>query len=385
MSARHVVLTAALAASLAVSCSADDGGDDARTSAPTTASPSSPAHPSTPLRTGTQSPTASPVPGPVAPSSVEEIVTGLDAPWAIAFLDDGAALVTQRDTDTVVRVDDTGDVTDVGTVPGVEGGGEGGLLGLTLDPADPSMLYVYATLGAQNAVMRTTFSDGALGEFETVLDGIPAGSLHNGGRLRFGPDGMLYVSTGETGNPDDAQDVENLGGKILRITPDGEIPPDNPIDGSPVYSYGHRNVQGLAFDDDGRLWASEFGDRDADELNLIEPGGNYGWPEAEGITGDDRFIDPEVEWRPTAVASPSGLAYVRDTFFVTALRGERLWQVPLVDGEAGEPTAYLEDFGRLRDAAVAPDGTLWVLTNNTDGRGEPRDDDDRILRVQLAP
>ncbi|WP_298323957.1 PQQ-dependent sugar dehydrogenase [Haloactinopolyspora sp.] len=383
MSARHAVLAAVLAVSLAASCSSDDGGDGTQIDG--TAEPSSSAEPSTPLRTGTQTPTTSPVAGPVTPAGVDEIVTGLDAPWAIAFIDDSTALVSQRDADTIVQVDDSGSITEVGTVPDVEGGGEGGLLGIAFDPGDASMLYVYATLGSENAVMRTTFTGGELGEFETVLDGIPAGTIHNGGRLRFGPDGMLYVSTGETGEPDDAQDVESLGGKILRITPDGQVPADNPFDGSPVYSYGHRNVQGLAFDDDGRLWASEFGDRDADELNLIEPGENYGWPEVEGVAGDDRFIDPEVEWRPTAIASPSGLAYVRDTFFVTALRGERLWQVPLVDGETGEPTSYLEDFGRLRDAAVAPDGTLWVLTNNTDGRGDPRDGDDRILRVTLAP
>lgn len=299
---------------------------------------------------------------------------------------DGQALVTQRDEGTIVLVDDTGAVTPVGTVPGVDGTGEGGLLGLAFDPASPADLYVYATMGSQNVVQRTTYSGGALGAFSLVIDGIPAGTRHDGGRLAFGPDGMLYISTGESGNPDDAQDLGSLGGKILRITPGGDAPADNPFDGSPVWTYGHRNVEGLAFDDDGRLWASEFGDRSADEVNLISPGQNYGWPFVEGIGGAPDYTDPVVEWRPTSESSPSGLAYVRDTLFVAALRGGRLWQVPLTpDGAAGEPAAFVEDYGRLRDTVVAPDGTLWVLTNNTDGRGDARDGDDRILRLTLTP
>jgi glucose/arabinose dehydrogenase len=319
------------------------------------------------------------------PADVQEIATGLEAPWSIAFLPDDAALVSQRGAGTVVRVDSSGEVTEVGAVPGVDGDGEGGLLGLAFDPSSPSTLYVYATMGSNNVVLRTTYADGTFGEFETVFDGIPAGIRHNGGRLLFGPDGMLYVSTGETGDGDNAQDVDNLGGKILRLTPDGDVPADNPFDGSAVYSYGHRNVEGLVFDADGNLWASEFGDRDADELNRIEPGGNYGWPEVEGIAGDERFVDPVVEWSPTSEASPSGLAYVRDTFFLAALRGERLWEVPYLAGSADEPAAFLDDYGRLRDVAVAPDGSLWVLTNNTDGRGNPRPGDDRVLRVTLSP
>lgn len=314
-------------------------------------------------------------------------MTGLAAPWSIAFVPDGSgsALVTQRDEGTIVLVDDTGAVTPVGSVPGVDGSGEGGLLGLAFDPAAPGELYVYATMGSQNVVQRTTYAGGALGPFSVVLDGIPAGTRHDGGRLAFGPDGMLYVSTGETGEPEDAQDLDNLGGKILRITPDGDVPADNPFDGSPIWTYGHRNVEGLAFDDDGRLWASEFGDRSADELNLISAGQNYGWPAVEGIGGAPDYTDPVAEWRPTSESSPSGIAYVRDTIFVAALRGERLWQVPVPDGVAGAPVAFVEDYGRLRDAVVAPDGTLWVLTNNTDGRGDARSGDDRILRLTLTP
>ncbi|RIQ12406.1 PQQ-dependent sugar dehydrogenase [Jiangella rhizosphaerae] len=386
-----IVVIAALAVAGA-SCSSSGSGSDGSPSpsgAPSASSPGGSASPSAPLSPGTSSPSSPAAqPGPVTPSSGEEIVTGLAAPWSIAFVpgSDGQALVTQRDEGTIVLVDDSGTVTPVGAVPGVDGTGEGGLLGIAFDPASPADLYVYATMGAQNVVQRSTYANGALGEFSVVLDGIPAGTRHDGGRLAFGPDGMLYISTGESGNPDDAQDLGSLGGKILRIAPSGEVPPDNPFDGSPIWSYGHRNVEGLAFDDEGRLWASEFGDREADEVNLIVAGGNYGWPFVEGIGGAPDYVDPVVEWRPTSESSPSGLAYVRDTLFVAALRGERLWQVPLSSGgEAGEPAAFVTEFGRLRDAVVAPDGTLWVLTNNTDGRGSPRDGDDRILRLTLTP
>lgn len=385
-----VVAALALAgASCSESGSDGDGSASPSGSAPVTESPSEPAGESpSSLAPGTQTPsTPAAQPGPVTPSAVEEIVTGLPAPWSIAFVPggDGAALVTLRDEGTIVLVDASGAVTPVGSVPGVDGTGEGGLLGLAFDPAAPSDLYVYATMGSQNVVQRTTYADGALGSFSLVLDGIPAGTRHDGGRLAFGPDGMLYISTGESGVPEDAQELDNLGGKILRITPGGDVPDDNPFDGSPIWSYGHRNVEGLAFDDEGRLWASEFGDRSADELNLISPGQNYGWPFVEGIGGAPDYVDPVTEWRPTSESSPSGIAYVRDTIFVAALRGERLWQVPVDGSTAGEPVAFVEDYGRLRDAVLAPDGTLWVLTNNTDSRGDPRDGDDRILRLTLTP
>ncbi len=378
-----IVVVAALAVAGA-SCS-ESGSDEGSSPSPSSSASSSPSPSLTPVTPSPSTPAAQP--GPVTPSAAEEIVTGLAAPWSIAFVpgSDGQALVTQRDEATIVLVDAAGTVTPVGPVPGVDGSGEGGLLGLAFDPASPTDLYVYATMGSQNVVQRTTYSDGALGELSVVIDGIPAGTRHDGGRLAFGPDGMLYISTGESGDPDDAQDLGSLGGKILRITPGGDVPGDNPFDGSPIWSYGHRNVEGLAFDDDGRLWASEFGDRSADELNLIQAGGNYGWPFVEGIGGAPDYIDPVVEWRPTSEASPSGIAYVRDTIFVAALRGERLWQVPVSGETAGEPAAFVTDDGRLRDAVVAPDGTLWVLTNNTDGRGDARPGDDRILRLTLTP
>lgn len=379
--ARSVRICLLSALLLATGCSGDEGEP---TIAPTTRTPTTPAGAS-PTETPTLTPTVEP--GPVVPATFEDLVTGLDIPWGLAFLPDESALVSERNTGRILAVTASSDVDEVGTVPGVDADGEGGLLGLAVDPAAPTSVYAYFTAAGDNRVVRLPLLDGALGDPVVVIDGIPKAGNHNGGRLTFGPDGMLYVSTGDANEPSRAQDLDSLGGKILRLAPDGSVPADNPFDGSPVFSYGHRNVQGIAFDDDGRLWASEFGQQTWDELNLIQAGSNYGWPVVEGIGGDDRFVEPVAQWT-TDVASPSGIAYVRDTVFLAALRGQRLWQVPVPGGEAGSPTDFaVGDYGRLRHAALAPDGSLWVLTGNTDGRNPdgPREGDDRILRVTLEP
>jgi glucose/arabinose dehydrogenase len=316
------------------------------------------------------------------------VATGLHAPWGIAVLPDGSALVSQRDDDTIVRVTPQGSVSTVGTVSGVDGTGEGGLLGIALAPAypkDPS-LYAYFTAGAQNVVARMTYTGGRLSDQRQIFGGIPSGPIHNGGRIAFGPDGMLYVGTGEAGRGTPAQDPRDLGGKILRLTPDGRPAPGNPTPGSPVWTLGHRNVQGLAWDAQGRMWASEFGQNTWDELNQIVAGDNYGWPvvEGRGHTQQARFHDPVRVWH-TDVASPSGIAIADGSVFMASLRGERLWQIPLLAHGTGPPRALLvHRYGRLRAVAVAPDGSLWVLTNNTDGRGSPRTGDDRIVRLTLS-
>ena len=316
-------------------------------------------------------------------SVVADLGSDLVSPWGLARLDDGSALVSERDTGRIVQVAGDGSQTEIAQIPQAAPDGEGGLLGIAIDPSG-AWLYTYVTTTSDNRVIRVPLDDPSAAP-EDILTGIPKAGIHNGGRIAFGPDGDLYVATGDAGQPDLAQDPASLAGKILRVDPEGGVPEDNPFPASPVWSLGHRNVQGLAFDSQGRLWATEFGSKDADELNLIEPGANYGWPLVEGTGNDPAYVNPQAQWTPTSLASPSGLAIVDDVAYVASLRGEVLWQVPLVDGRAATPIALdLGDLGRLRTVEALPDGSLWLMTSNTDGRGDPRDADDRILVLKLA-
>ncbi|UKA48351.1 PQQ-dependent sugar dehydrogenase [Arthrobacter sp. FW305-123] len=339
-----------------------------------TGSPSSPGTAATPVATsgapateGGPSTTASPM----APEVAQKLDVGLQLPWSVVFLPDGTAVVSERDSARIKSIRN-GQAATVDEVPGVDPGGEGGLLGLALSPgfATDRWLYAYFTSPDDNRIARMKLTGDAggtlaLGEPEVVFSGMPKASTHNGGRIRFGPDGFLYVGTGDSQRREQPQDTNALGGKILRLTPEGRPAPGNPFGENPVYSYGHRNVQGLAWDSDGRLWASEFGPDVDDELNLITPGGNYGWPAVTGAPGRSGMIDAKVVWPSTSEASPSGLEIVDGIAYTGALRGQRLWTVPL-DGEtAGSPVAYFTgQYGRLRDVARAPDGTLWVISNN---------------------
>lgn len=314
----------------------------------------------------------------------EVIATGLQTPWDLAFLGDDSVLVTLRDSGEVLRLD--GDrVTTLdaggpdGAVPDVQHEMEDGLLGLEVGP--DGAVYLYLTTATDNRVVRYDLEGDALVNPEVILEGIPANETHSGGRIAFGPDGFLYVTTGDTRDLELPQDTDSLAGKILRVTADGEPAPGNPFDNE-VWSYGHRNVQGIGWTDDGRMYASEFGSSRYDELNLIEPGANYGWPHIEGWAGDPEFVDPLVTWS-TDEASPSGIAVTDDGVWLSALRGERLWYVPLdPSGKAGTPVAHDLGVGRLRAVVTAPDGALWVVTSNTDGRGEPGQLDDQVLRLE---
>lgn len=338
---------------------------------------------SAPAMTHPGAPRAARVPTPRVAGVVAQ---GLTTPWGLAFLPDGSALVSERDTGKIKRVTTNGQVTTVGEVPGVVPAGEGGLLGIAVSPSyrEDHLVYAYLTAADDNRVVRMTYDGGRLGTPQPVVTGIPKGRIHNGGRMEFGPDGMLYIGTGESGDKPLSQDVESLGGKILRVTPEGEPAPGNPFNRAPlVYSYGHRNVQGLAFDSGGRLWASEFGQNTWDELNLIRAGQNYGWPEVEGKANRPRYRDPAAQWG-TAEASPSGIAIKDDVVYMAALRGSRLWQIAIQGDTVGQPREFFtREYGRLRTVVVAPDGSLWVTTSNTDGRGSPRRGDDKILRVVL--
>jgi len=299
-------------------------------------------------------------------------VEGLRLPWSTVFLPDGTAVISERDSGELKSVKD-GKTTALGSIAGVVPGGEGGLLGLAVSPnydSDKS-LFAYFTARADNRIARLTLTESeaggalSLGRPETIFSGIPKASTHNGGRIRFGPDGHLYVGTGDSQRRDQPQDPNALGGKILRITAEGKPAPGNPFGDHPVYSLGHRNVQGLDWDDAGRLWSSEFGPNADDELNLIQPGGNYGWPEVTGAPRRQGFIDAKVVWPSTAESSPSGLEIVGTTAYLGALRGQRLWAVPLDGENAGNPVSHFtRKYGRIRDVSLAPDGTLWMLTNN---------------------
>ena len=326
--------------------------------------------------------------GPVAVET-SVITRGLEAPWDLVFTPDGEALITERDSGRLLSVDSSGNVEELQRLP-AGGTGEGGLLGIALSPDYENDGYIYAYYTTDNDNRLTRFR---LGEDpEPLLTGIPVQSYHNGGRIAFGPDGYLYLGTGDGGDISTSQDLNSLGGKILRITPEGRVPADNPFPGSPVYSYGHRNVQGLAWDASGRLYATEFGQTSYDEVNIIEPGQNYGWPEIEGEGGEPRYTDPISTWS-TSEASPSGAEILingaipqwEGDFFMAALRGQRLWRLDLDEnGAVVDREAFLSgQAGRLRHVAQAPDGSLWILTSNRDGRGNPTADDDRILR--LAP
>lgn len=312
------------------------------------------------------------------------VATGLAVPWGLDFLPDGTAVVTERDTRRVLTITADGTVTPIGVLEDAAPQGEAGALGVAVSPdfATDELVYFYVSTATDNRIVRATYDGGRLGPPEVVLAGIPNGFIHDGGRLEFGPDGNLYASTGEIGEEELAQDRDSLAGKILRITPDGGPAPGNPDPDSPIWTLGHRNVQGLAFDDDARLWASEFGSSAFDELNLIRKGANYGWPRVEGRGDLADYTDPQVVWN-VADASPSGLAYLDGELWLAALRGQRLWRIDISSGRARTPTDFfVGEYGRLRTVRVAPDGNLWVTTSNRDGRGEPVEGDDRILVVR---
>lgn len=311
-----------------------------------------------------------------------EVATGITSPWGLVELDGGDLMVSERDTGKVLRVDrGTGESSVLRTLPGVAPGGEAGLLGLAMTSEQDRVLAYYTTT-EESVVVSMSWDGTTLGEPEQIFGGIPTGAgYHQGGRIVIGPDDLVYVGTGDNGIPENAQDTESLSGKVLRLTLDGEPAPGNPFDNA-VYSYGHRNVEGLTFDDQGRLWAAEFGDQAWDELNLVEAGNDYGWPVVEGSGGGPDFVDPVAVWS-TDDASPSGIAFWQGSLWLAALGGERLWEVPLsADGGVEQPVSHLAgEHGRLRTVTPSADGSLLLSTSNTDGRGDVRDGDDRIIAL----
>lgn len=380
---------AVLALLLAAGCSS---GGDASSDGGGSGTPSATAGAATSAAPSPETASAPPAKGTV--KVLRTVATGLKSPWGVAPLPDGdGLLVASRDEGTITRVDTaTGKKTDLGEVSGVSPAGEGGLLGLALSPdyGSDHTIYAYFSSASDNRIVRMLYDDKKpageqLGAPSTVFKGIPKGYIHNGGRIAFGPDGMLYAGTGESGKQGLSQDTKSLGGKILRLTPDGEPAPGNPFPDSPVYSYGHRNVQGLAWDPEQRLFASEFGQDTWDELNAIKPGADYGWPNAEGTSKNAKYTNPIAQWH-TDDASPSGIAYADGSIWMAGLKGERLWRVPLDGTKASaDPQSFLNGkYGRLRTVVAAGDDRLWLVTSNTDGRGEPKAGDDRILELRVS-
>lgn len=354
------------------------------TAVPPSTATSTPPSPSTSTATRTnQPPTQSPSQPASQPTGPVTLVGGLDIAWSVAVLPDGSALVSERNTGRVHHVPKPGTggkVSVVGRLPIFRTEGEGGLLGLAVASdfdSDP-VLYAYYTTESDNRIAAVPWRDGRLGDPKVIFSGIPSGRRHDGGRIAFGPDGYLYVGTGEAGDTGLSQNLDSVGGKILRITKDGDPAPGNPFGGSPVWSYGHRNVQGLAWDSRKRLWASEFGQNTWDELNLVEAGKNYGWPEVEGRQGNPDFVDPVAQWS-TDKMSPSGIAVGPDgAVYMAALRGESVWRVPVnADGSAGKATRHLHGtYGRIRDIRFVGN-RVWVTTSNNDRA-------DRLISLPLS-
>ena len=328
-------------------------------------------------------------PGPNTPQTsqnqapLEIVAQNLTVPWEIAWLPDGDMLVTER-PGTLKRI---GANQQTYTIEGVAHVGEGGLMGMTLHPkfGDNGWLYLYLTTGNGegliNRVERYRLEENQLADRQLIIGNIPGARIHDGGRLAFGPDGLLYITTGDAASPDSAQNTNSLAGKILRLTDDGRFPPDNPF-GNAVYSYGHRNPQGIAWDNRDQLWAVEHGSTAYDELNQINRGANYGWPIVRGDQTQEGMVSPIVFSPDDGTWAPAGLAWWNASLWFSGLRGQTLYQAKIGDNNQAELGAhYAEQFGRLRAVAVGPDGWLYFSTSNTDGRGQPNAGDDKIIRI----
>lgn len=332
------------------------------------------------------------------PSSPEDphqtiLAQNLDTPWALAFLPDKSILLTER-AGRVQLIDTSGNLSLAATISSAKEIGEGGLLGITIHPQvdQNNFVYLYYTYSGNgsntfNRVVRMTLQNKNLTDEQIILDAIPGNSNHNGGRIKFGPDNMLYIGTGDAGEPSQSQDTKTLAGKILRVTDEGKPAPGNPF-GNEVYSYGHRNVQGLTWDGQGKLWATEHGrsgiQSGLDELNLIESGKNYGWPD---IQGNETRPGMETAKRNSGSTTwaPAGLTTLGDSLFFGGLRGQTLYQAII----SGTSVTELKDhfpsqLGRIREVITGPDGMLYITTSNRDGRGTPHSFDDKVIRLNPA-
>jgi glucose/arabinose dehydrogenase len=333
------------------------------------------------------------------PYEIEVIAEKLNVPWAIDVSDEGKIYFTERPG--TIRVIENGKLNPhplITLTTPFASQGEGGLMGIALDPNFLQNHYIYIMHSylegnkIYNRVVRLIEDNNSAVIDKIIIDKISGGRIHNGGRIKIGPDKKLYITAGDAGNPSSAQDPKNLGGKILRIELDGSIPNDNPIPNSPVYSLGHRNPQGLAWNSSNVLYSSEHGQSAHDEINIIYPGANYGWPL---VQGDEESKETKLQ-KPLIHSgedtwAPSGITFVtqgpwKSKLLVTNLAGQQLLAITL-NGKGSEVKnleSWLRyDYGRLREAIQTNDGSIYIATSNKDGRGDPDETDDRILRLTL--
>lgn len=328
-----------------------------------------------------------PASAPAASPEIQVIAENLVTPWEALWLPDDSLLISQR-SGSLLTIHPDGARFTISVPAQISQVSESGLLGLTIHPKfnQNQLVYLYFTTGQgntlHNKVVRYRLTNHTLINEAVIVDNIPAGNFHDGGRLKFGSDGFLYVSTGDSGQDNLAQDPNSLAGKILRVGDGGGIPTDNPFPNSLVYSLGHRNVQGLTWDSSGNLWATEHGNSRHDELNLIKPGKNYGWPIIQGDEAKAGLTTPVINSGTSETWAPSGAAFLNDSIFFAGLRGETLYEAKLSGDKVTELTRHFsKEFGRLRDVVIGPDNALYILTNNTDGRGTPKQGDDKLIRI----
>ncbi len=318
---------------------------------------------------------------------ISTVAKNLEVPWALVFLPDGSMLVTER-PGRLRLIDADGNLlqTPVATISKVKQIGEGGLLGITASPqfSTNHFIYLYYTYSGDgqntlNRVSRFTYQNQQLTDEKIIVDNIPGAVFHNGGRIKFGPDNFLYITAGDSLNPSLAQDTNSLAGKILRVTEDGKSAPGNPF-GNLVYSFGHRNPQGLTWDSDGKLWETEHGQTATDEINLIEPGKNYGWPTIRGDEKKEGLVSPVLHSGQDTWA-PSGLVHLNGSLYFGGLRGQALFEAKIENSKLTLKTHLKGQLGRIREVLIGPDNMLYITTSNRDGRGVPLAGDDKIIRI----
>lgn len=305
---------------------------------------------------------------------LSSVATNLEVPWALTFLPNGDILVTER-KGRLNLIAKNEEIKEVGQIA-VKQVNESGLHGIAIHPKFEQNQYIYlyytysqASDNTFNRVSRFTFDGQSIKDEKIIVDKIPGATIHDGGRIKFGPDGYLYLTTGDAANPSLAQDKNSLAGKILRVKDEGKVE---------MYSYGHRNPQGIAWDNQNRLWETEHGQSATDEVNLIEEGKNYGWPTIRGDQTQDGMVSPKIH-SGSVTWAPAGVASYQDSIFYGGLRGQALFQLNLGNMELKEH--FRGQLGRIRDVVLGPDNMLYITTSNRDGRGNPSPDDDKILII----